>query len=439
MEILLTLVYTFIFSALILKGRFFKISGIKRKYLLGAFYLKVLFGVALSFVYTDYYTDRKTGDTYKFFDDAKAIHASREKGFDTYIKVLTGYGLENDSVALEYYQQTLHLDRQYQVGFVNDNATVVRLNAVLMWFSFAYYQVHTVFWCFLSFIGLSAILKVLVKYFPRKKTAMFFSVFLLPTVLFWGSGVLKEPIFLLGLGLFVLGFFRFIYGKWSGWDLMAILVGLLLLIFAKGYVLWCILPACFGLLLAKITGGRRFWLWFGIPHFAGLLLLFVLPEMDPNLNIADYMRQKQEAFYNVGASSDAGSMLDVAPIDSPRAVITEAPAAIVNTYLRPWPWEWSKILYIPAALENLILIICLVVMAWNFRWPYGLEIPIFAFCLSFVLILGVLAGEVVPILGALVRYKMPSLIFLFVAIFICTDHIMLQRRLPFIRRIIRKL
>ena len=439
MEILLSAIYAALFVFIIVKVRFFHISGIRRQYMAGAFLLKVLFGVALSLIYADYYTDRKTGDTYKFFDDAKAIHDSREKGSAVYIKVLTGFGLENDPVALDYYQQTMHLDRQYQVGFVNDNATVVRLNAVLMWFSFGYYQIHTIFWCFLSFIGLTGILKILVKYFPRKKTAMFFSVFLLPTVLFWGSGVLKEPIFLLGLGLFLLGLFQYIYGHWSWKDIVALIIGLLLLILAKGYVLWCILPACAGLLLAKFTGGRRFWLWFGLPHFLGLLLLFILPEIDPNLNVADYMRQKQEAFYNVGASSDAGSMLEVAPIDGPLAVVTGAPEAMMNTYLRPWPWEWSKILYIPAAIENLMLLICLLVMLWNFRRPYGLEIPIFAFCISFVLILGILAGEVVPILGALVRYKLPSLIFLFVAIFICTDHIMLQRRLPFVRRIIRKL
>jgi hypothetical protein len=78
-------------------------------------------------------------------------------------------------------------------------------------------------------------------------------------------------------------------------------------------------------------------------------------------------------------------------------------------------------------------------MLWNFRRPYSLEIPIFAFGLSFVIILGVLVGEVVPVLGAVVRYKMPGLIFLFATVFMCTDHIKFQRRLPFVRRIIRRL
>ncbi|MFT6175787.1 MAG: hypothetical protein ACI9CP_001986, partial [Cryomorphaceae bacterium] len=116
-----------------------------------------------------------------------------------------------------------------------------------------------------------------------------------------------------------------------------------------------------------------------------------------------------------------------------------APNALHVTYLRPWPWEWTNFLYIPAALENLFLFIALGLMLWNFRRPYGLAVPIIAFGISAVLVLGVLIGEVVPVLGAVVRYKMPALIFLFVIIFGLTDHVMLQRRFPFLRKILKKL
>lgn len=268
---------------------------------------------------------------------------------------------------------------------------------------------------------------------------MFLAVYLLPTVLFWTSGVLKEPIFILGFGIFLLGFMRFIYGEQKGGDYVKIVFGFLILLVAKGYVLQCMAPALAGLLLAKVFHGRKFWLWFSIPHILIIPLLFVGPHISNSLKISEIMSMKQTAFYNVAIESDSGSLIEVRHIDSPADVILNAPAAMVNTYLRPWPWEWKKPLFIPAALENLLLIIVFGIMVWNFRRPYGLNIPMLAFCGSFVIVLGVLTGEVVPVLGALVRYKLPALIFLFVMIFALTDHIKLQRRLPVIRRFVRKL
>jgi len=396
-------------------------------------------GFMIAWIYTDHYTNRRTGDTFRFFDDATLMYASADESAVSYLRLMTGIGIESDPVAMKYYLRMTHMERPNHSGFLNDNATVIRFNAAIMLFSLGYYPTHIVFWCFFSLIGLTAIFKLCVHHFPHKKWAMFFAVYLLPTVLFWTSGVLKEPLFILGLGIFLLGFMRFIYSEHSRSDYFKIAFGFLLLLVAKGYVIQCMAPALAGLLLAKIFHGRKFWIWFSIPHILIIALIFIGPYISDKLKIAEIMSLKQTAFYNVAAESNAGSVIDIPHINRPADVILNAPTALVNTYLRPWPWQWETILYIPAALENLFLLIALAIMFWNFRRPYGLNIPILAFCASFVLILGILTGEVVPVLGAVVRYKLPSLIFLFVMIFALTDHVKLQRRLPFIRKVLRKL
>ncbi len=408
--------------------------------MVGAYLLKISFGLGLAYVYQTFYNDRHTSDAYRFYDDAAVIHRSlQDEGPGIYIKLLTGARMRNDSTAMRYYQEMTHMERPFYTGFLNDNATIIRANAVVMHISRGVYHVHTAVWCFISMIGLTALLRLLLQFFPRKRAAMFFSVFLLPTVLFWGSGVLKEGILLLGLGLFLLGFFRFIYGTQRKRDVAKLLIGLIILLFTKGYVLFCMVPALAGLLLTKATGGRRFWLWFSLPHALAVILLFAGPYLGDGFKISELMDLKQKAFYNVAAMSNSGSLLELKPIQTPADVVLNIPQALMATYLRPWPWEWTKILYVPASLENLLLLACLLTMLWNFRRPYGLVVPIFAFSLSFILILGTLTGEVVPVLGALVRYKTPALIFLFAMTFACTDHVLLQRRLPFIRRILRKL
>jgi hypothetical protein len=415
------------------------VKGISRKYLLLAFALKLSFGFFLSWIYSDHYTDRKTGDTYRFFDDATIMWEAREEGVEVYLKLLTGIGMKEDERAMNYYYSMTHMERSFDEAFFNDNKTIIRANALIMPLSRGHYHVHIAFWCFASMIGLTAILKVLVRYFPRKKMAMFASVFLLPTVLFWGSGVLKEPILLLGLGLFFRGIMRFAYGEFKPANSIGFLSGIVFLILAKGYVLFALIPASLGLLLARALPRVNFWIMFGIPHLLLLVLLFVGSSIHPALDFATQLNLKQTAFYNVAEDSEAGSLLELPQIDNATDILLNAPNALHVSYLRPWIWEWKKALYIPAALENFLLFVVILVMLWNFRRPYGLAIPIIAFSLSTVLTLGVLIGEVVPVLGAVVRYKMPALIFLFVLLFSLIDHIRLQRRLPFLRKMIKRL
>lgn len=440
MGLIFFLFYTAIFSVLILRWRYFRINGIHRGFILAAFYLKLAAGFGLSYLYSTHYEDRGTGDTFRFYDDALVMHRClEEQGPGPYLKLLSGIGFWEDPDALPYYMEMTHLERPYHKGYVNDNATMIRANALVLHFSRGHYHVHTVFWCFAAMIGLTALLRLLLSYFPRKRVAMYFAVFLLPTTLFWGSGVMKEPLLLMGLGLFLLGFFRFIFGEPARYKWWHMALGLLFLILAKGYILFLMLPALTGLLLVKLFRGRRFWLWFSLPHAAAALLFLVGPLIGGKADLVHEFAWKQKAFYNEARLSGAGSVIEIPPIEGPADIFLNAPSALVNTYFRPWIGEGSNILYLPAALENLFLMFCLAVMAWNFRRPYGLGVPIIGFGISFVLCLGIALGSTVPILGALVRYKMPALIFLFAVTFALTDHIMLQRRLPFIRKLVKKL
>lgn len=424
-----------IFSGLILYAKFFEVQGIRRRILLGIFLIKLLFGFGLAWIYTDHYENRRTGDAFRFYDDAVLLHGSLDEGVDTYAKLMTGIGLEEDSVAMSYYVRMTHFEREFYTGFLNDNATIIRANALVMIFSRGHYHVHTAFWCFFAMIGLTAILKLLVHFFPTKRVQMLFAVFLLPTVMFWASGVLKEPILLLGLGLFLLGFIRFIIKDYTKADLILLLSGFLVLLFTKGYVIQCMAPAIFGLLMVRIFPNKNFWTMFSIPHIGVFLLIFIGPHISDGLMVADLMSLKQTAFYNIANNNGAGSTIEIPPINSSWDVILNAPMALKNTYLRPWPWEWSKPLYIPAGIENLLLILAMCFMLWNFQKPRGMGLPIIAFSLSFVLTLGVISGEVVPVLGALVRYKLPALIFLFVLIFALTDDDNLTRRIPILKRL----
>ncbi len=439
MDFLLFAVYAAVFICIVFYWNFFDVPGVKRKYFAGVFVLKLSCGIAFTQVYSDHYGSRKTGDAFRFFDDAVILNSSLEEGLDVYLKIFTEIGMREDERAMTYYNRMTHMQRPFYMGFFNDNATIIKANSLVLHFSRGNYYVHIAFWSFFTLIGLVAIYKLLAAYFPRKKAAMFLAVFLLPSVLFWASGVLKESILIMGLGLFVLGFFRWIYGEHSKADIFGLFLGFVLLLITKGYVLQCMAPAILGLILVKAFKGRKFYFWFALPHLLALILVFAGGYISDKLDVPRIMGLKQIAFANVAEQSNSGSAIELPEIRQSTDVIVHAPQALSTAYLRPWPWEWDKITYIPPALENLFLMICLLLMAWNFKKPYGLAIPILAFSASFALVMGVLTGEVVSIIGALVRYKVPSLIFLFVLVFGLTDHIKLQRRFPLIRKIVKSL
>ncbi|MCC6836969.1 MAG: hypothetical protein IT234_00405, partial [Bacteroidia bacterium] len=207
MEIILSLAYTTFFVFLIQKIRFFELSGISKKWVTGAFLLKVIAGFAVWAIYTFYYTDRATSDIYKYFDDSKVIFDALKSNPSHYLAMLTGIG--NDGADFnQYYYQMNFWARAHDTNVLNDSHTIIRFNALVRLFSMGYFNVHTVFMCFLSFIGLVAIYKTFSEFLIDKKKELFFVVFLLPSVLFWGSGVLKEGILFFALGVMIYNFNR---------------------------------------------------------------------------------------------------------------------------------------------------------------------------------------------------------------------------------------
>jgi len=97
-----------------------------------------------------------------------------------------------------------------------------------------------------------------------------------------------------------------------------------------------------------------------------------------------------------------------------------SPQAVFNTLLRPLPNEIGSMLMIPAIIENVLLVI-FTLMAIFFHNKKLQHIRIIYFSLFFCLVLSVITGITTPVLGALVRYRIPVLPFLCIALFLIID------------------
>src|SRR5205085_1236733 len=111
------------------------------------FVLKIIAGCSLGFIYTYYYKDRTTADTFKFFDDSKVMFDQLLEHPKDFFKMFTG--IQGDSPTLVRYYNNMNAWNNKDVLF-NDNKTIIRLNVIFHLFSLGHYYVHVVFINFIS-------------------------------------------------------------------------------------------------------------------------------------------------------------------------------------------------------------------------------------------------------------------------------------------------
>jgi hypothetical protein len=489
MEIALSGLYFCLFIWIIHRMKFFSMQEISPRGLSLIFGLKVMAGIALWWVYTYYYTDRSTADIYKYFDDSKVMYGALYTHPTDFLKMLFGIG-NNTSHFDVYYSQMHNWARQYESNLYNDSHTIIRFNALLRFFSFGFYQVHAVFLCFLSLLGLTAIYKTFIPFLSGKEKLAVISVFLFPSVLFWASGVLKEGILFFGMGLLIHSWFKLWFDRFSFLQVIIILLATLLLLATKFYILVSLTPGLIYIAWIGISGRKKTTVKFAVVMLIycglGLSVKWLFPAYDPlqvlaikqqdfislaqggallrtdtaivflnneqrrnNLieipNTKTYQIQPGTPFcywhdYNADADTLFGKQSDKATVfsmeqDMPRSgslipirilkptipsFLQCLPGAIVNSFFRPLPFEARGILLIPSTLEiifySIFILFCLI-----YRKKKEIPTELILFCLSFVVILYTITGMTTPVLGALVRYKVPGIPFLLLAFLFLLD------------------
>ncbi len=417
------------------------VDGISKKMLSGIFILKIIAGLALWAIYTFYYTDRSTADIYKYFDDSQVLFNALKTNPLDYLKMLTGIG--NNTPAFDHYYAEMHYwARKVDSSIYNDSHTIIRFNALVRLFSFGYYNVHTVVICFLSLTGLTAIYKIFVTQLADKKRELLFAVFLLPSVLFWGSGVLKEGLIFFALGLLIYYSNRLFSPK----AIIICLAMAFLLAFSKFYVWLAIFPGIILLVWINKTSAKNTGL-----KFAAIMIVIIaaglnIDSFTPIQNPLVTLSQKQFEFNQLayGNLTDAnhhpipvaGSIIKIDTLQ-PTIVsfLKNAPRALINTTFRPYLSESKSPTMLLASLEIFVIIV-IMITCFTFikpfkkiKWEYVL------FCGSFVIIQFLIIGETTPVLGAAARYKTIALPFLVITFLLLLDKNKLLKYLPFLKKV----
>ena len=413
MNVILPLCYIIIFAFIIYKSRFFRSSGLSYKVLLGIFGVKLLSAFALHYLYTLYYTSRIEADIFKYFDDSYIMFQSFTHKPSDFFRLFFGYDLQNESLDV-YFKYMNFWVRKIDYGLFNDNRTIIRINVIIMFFSWGNIFVHHIFASFISLFAFLLIFKVFDNLFPNRKTVLIVCIFLIPSSLFWASAMLKECIVMLGLGIFLYAMYFLIQRKYSIRLFILFFIGILLLMTIKIYVLAALIPAVIAyycsLRFEKIPTWK---IYFGLLLF--FICIVICNQFLQGIPFLETISAKRNNFIVDSIYySSARSYIDIGILKPTLwAFLIETPLAIYRSLSMPYFWNITQAIEILPALENLALIILVLGMIFYYKKPVAIQAKFIWFCLFFSIGLLWFVGITTPVVGAIVRYKMPILPFLY--------------------------
>lgn len=425
LNILLPLTYLAFFLWLIGKLNYFRTAGFSALSLQLAFLIKAFCGLVIYLIYTYYYPVRMEADTFKYFDDSKYLYNALWEHPLDYFKMLFGINCENDYFLKHYYSDMYNWYRSYDNGLLNDNRLVIRLNAFVRLFSFGNYHVHSLFFNFLTFIGSYSLARLFLV-FSKSKWKTYLVVFLIPSFVFWSAGILKESILIFALGSFTWNIYKIISSSHKISTYFWILFLIPILFVMKFYVFVALIPAILAWWISQKT--KRTIIIHLFTIVACLLAALGIGTIFPSYNFLVIMAAKQGDFINLANFLNVNSSIYMDYLEPNLwSFIKASPKAFINTLTRPWPTELKGILFYPPLFENLFIIFILFI-GWFYRKKVNpQQWKFIVFCLTFSILLFVIIGLTTPIIGAIVRYKIPAMPFLIIVALLFFD----GSKLPF--------
>jgi hypothetical protein len=247
------------------------------------------------------------------------------------------------------------------------------------------------------------------------------AVLLIPTTVFWNSGLLKEPLAVVGLSLAVAGFSRWINRRsLSGLLILAVGAGIVGLF--KPYILF---PTAVGIGLwyfvqsagAGSTAPAIKPAYFLVGAVMALGLLVVLGRLFPVFaleRVADTAAQQRAMGDVVRGGSYYGG--EIPAERSLAGQLLFAPLALLTALFRPFLFEVGNAAAFVNALETTWLTIlaarAVISASWASAWLAIIRNPVLTFCLGFVLVMATAVGLSTTNFGTLSRYRSPLVPFL---------------------------
>jgi hypothetical protein len=413
-EHLLFAAYLILLAWLVTRTKFFTASGLTTPQLVNIFLLKVMAGILYGWIGVYYGEMAQMVDTwgyhYESVTEYRLLRSDPELFFSNIFQNTYPDG----------YTKFLASENSWW----NDlkGTFFVKILAIFNLASFGNYYVNVIFYSFISLFGPIAIYRVMMDVFPGRKLPVLLATFLVPSVIYWTSGVHKDGIIFVGLGIVIYHiYFGLREGGFSLTRLLIVFFGLLLVLALRNFLIIPVLPALLAWVLAAKLKYKP-WIVFSIVYILFITLFFTARFIHPRLNFPEEVVSRQEAFLKLGG----GSAVAVNKME-PTFVsfVFNSPQAFTLSTIRPYPSDVRHLLSLAAAAEINFLLLFIAFLIWR-RKGTGWS-PFLLFCIFFSFSILMMIGYTVDVLGAIVRYRSVVLTLLVVPMIAQIDWVKINR------------
>jgi hypothetical protein len=372
-------------------------------------------------------------------------------GGDTYSYFNTGrdflyYILEDPLERLKLYFSSVENMNWYKYKFAYNrhnflsngaNFSTVKVTSIINLLSFQSYVVSTILFSLVSFFGVWNMYYVFCKVYPHLRRQLFYGFFFIPSVILWGSGILKDTITLASIGWLVYSFMNIVIFKRKRlMSFVIIIIATITIASIKPYILYVLYPCLFvwvqGNLKMLISSKlfRKLLAPF-IALFLAVGTFFLAQELSEsagkfNLDKLEgtlegfqtwhttVSETKHQSGYTLGDDMDFSTM----------GILMKIPASITVTFFRPYIWEVYNASTLLGAIEGAILSLFSGWLVLKYRFKLFLLIfknKDILFLMLFSLLFGVSVGISSYNFGALSRYKIPAQMFFVIALILIID------------------
>ena len=410
MEYLLFVGYLVLFAWLVTKTKFLNRSGLSSSQLIIIFLLKVMAGIFYGWVGIYYGNHAQMLDTWSYhymgIEEYKLLYENPQEYLVNLFRDPYEGGVTKFLESSNSYWNDLKAN------------IFVKILSLFNIFSFGRYYTNVIFYSFISMFGPIAIYRVMNEVYPGKKFQVLIAVFLIPSFLYWTSGLHKEGLIFLGFSLVIFNFyFALKTGKISVAQVLLMFLGLLLIITLRNFLIIILLPALVAWWLAARLSKRPL-LVFAICYTFFVIFFFTARYISNRLDFPQAVVTKQKEFVALLGNTSV-PIKQLEPTFS--SFIVNSPQAVTLAVFRPYPSDVKHILSLAAAVEtDILLLLTFIFLFW--RRKNGARSPIFNyFCLFLSFSILITIGYAVNNLGAIVRYRSVVLPLLLVPVFCGID------------------
>lgn len=399
------------------------------RYFLTGLMFKVFAGLFFGIIYVFYYGG---GDTISYY--SSAIPLSRlfwENSSDYFQVMINSTEITHSYSQMEWEAYTFNVftnSTGIPLSFISHDPKtfiVSKLVSPLLIITGESYFASTILLAAITYIPIWVLFRLFLKYFPLLHRELAISIIFIPSVAFWGSGIMKDTFTFSSTVMAVFAFNELLTRDKNWVKKLGYLLLLLLMCFItlsiKPYILNVLVPSLgiwlVGHSIKRISNPIFKFLVLPILFLVGIgssfYLLRSLGSSMDKFSLDNAIKTAQVTQEDLSRAEQYGdNNFDIGKIDgSIPNLVSKFPQAVVAGLYRPFIFEAKSPVMFLSAIENLFLIGLLIITLLKVKISLIYHLikatPILIFCITFSILFAFMLGITTPNFGALVRFKIP--------------------------------